>query len=127
MFLVQALGFGLNYIWLSVVGIIIMIVFVPLAWTLKESPRWLIAKGKRARAIDSLYWLRGNNYDVDHEIQEIEAQLAGEEDSFVEIMRIIFSWPVLHPIILSLFMFFQNFIGHYAVIFNGEEILSKLE
>ena len=125
-FLVQALGIGLNYIWLSVVGIIIMIVFVPLAWTLKESPRWLITKGKKARAIDSLNWLRGTNHDVDLEIQEIEAQLAGEEKSFVEIARIIFSWPVLHPIILSLFlMFFQDFIGYYAVIFNGEEIFEE--
>ena len=122
-FLVQALGIGLNYIWLSVVGIILMIIFIPLAWTLEESPRWLIVKGKKTRAIDALKWLRGPNHDIDLEIQEIETQLAGEEKSFVEIARIICSWPVLHPIILSLFlMFFQDFIGYYAVIFNGEEI-----
>ena len=36
------------------------------------------------------------------------------------------SLPVLHPILLSAFlMFFQDFVGYYAVIFNGEEIFEE--
>jgi len=127
--LVQALGIGLHYVWLSLVGIVIMVVFVPLAaWTLKESPRWLISKGKKAKATNALDWLRGHNHDVDLELQEIERQLNSEEKlSFVETVRVLCSWPVLHPIILSLFlMFFQDFVGYYAVIFNGEEIFEEV-
>ena len=122
--LVQALGIKLDYVWLSVVGIILMVVFAPLAsWTLKESPRWLVIKGERTKAINTLHWLRGSDYDIDLEVQEIETQLASEEKSLAETVRTICSLPVLHPIILSvLLMFFQDFVGYYAVIFNGEEI-----
>ena len=125
--LVQALGIKLDYVWLSVVGITLMVIFAPLvALTLKESPRWLIIKGKKAMAINSLSWLRGPDYDVDLEVQEIETQLAGEEKSLIQIVRTICSWPVLYPIILSVFlMFFQDFVGYYAVIFNGEEIFEE--
>lgn len=125
--LVQAFGIELDYVWLSVIGIIVMVAFMPLAaWTLKESPRWLIIKGKKARAIDALNWLRGPDHDIDSEVEEIETQLAGEEKSFSEIVRTLCSWPVVHPIILSLFlMFFQDFVGYYAVIFNGEEIFEQ--
>lgn len=127
--LVQALGIGLDYVWLSVIGLVIMIVFAPLAsWTIKESPRWLVTKGRKEEAKNTLCWLRGHDYNVDHELHDIERQLDDEVDSFIGILKTIISWPVLHPIILSLFlMFFQDFVGYYAVIFNGEEIFEQAE
>ena len=40
-----------------------------------ETPRWLLANGKKDKATDELKWLRGPNYDVEEECYEIESSL----------------------------------------------------
>jgi len=123
--LVQSLGIGLSYLWLSTVAILVMVIFVPLAaWTLKESPRWLISRDNNASASQVLLWLRGPTFDIDQEQKEIETQIASEgKFTFLQSLPVIATWPVLHPLILSMFlMFFQDFSGVNAIIFNGEEI-----
>jgi len=126
--LVQALGIGLHYEWLCVIALAILLVYVPLSsLTLKESPRWLISSGKNMVAGQVLAWLRGPNFDVSQEQMEIEAQLASEEKlTLLEQLRTFSTRPVFHPLILAMFlMFFQQFSGINAIIFNGESIFEQ--
>ena len=126
--LVQSLGIGLHYEWLCVIGLAILLVYVPLSsMTLRESPRWLISSGKNSVAGKVLAWLRGPDFDVNQEQMEIEAQLASEEKlTLLEQLRSFSTRPVFHPLILAMFlMFFQQFSGINAIIFNGESIFEE--
>ena len=126
--LVQALGIGLSYEWLSLIGLVIILLFVTLtSMTLCESPRWLISQGKNSQANKVLLWLRGRNSIniVIEEKTEIESQLVKEiKQPFTEQIKALKARPVYHPLILAvLLMFFQQFSGINAVVFNGELIL----
>ena len=126
--LVQALGIGLHYEWLCVIALAILLVYVPLSsLTLRESPRWLISFGKNMVAGKVLAWLRGPDFDVNQEQMEIEAQLASEEKlTLLEQLRTFSTRPVFHPLILAMFlMFFQQFSGINAIIFNGQSIFEQ--
>ena len=129
--LVQALGIGLRYEWLSLIGLVIILLFVTLtSITLHESPRWLISKGKDSQTINrALIWLRGSNCNVIEEKAEIKSHLASEVKlKFTEQMRALKARPVYHPIILAaLLMFFQQFSGINAVVFNGELLLKEAD
>ena len=128
--LVQALGIGLHYEWLSLIGLVIILLFVTLtSMTLHESPRWLISQGKNPQANKVLKWLRGSNSNVSEEVTEIKSQLANEVKlKFTEQMRALKARPVYHPIILAaLLMFFQQFSGINAVVFNGELLLKEAD
>jgi len=123
----QALGIELDYVWLSVAALAILLVLVPLSTTLRESPRWLISHGRNAQARRVLVWLRGPDYNVELEQNEIETQLLGKQKlTAFEVFKAITSRPVFHPIILSiLVMFIQQFSGIKAVIYNSRSIFEQ--
>ena len=126
--LVLALGIGLSYDWLCAVALVIMLLFVLLtSGTLYESPRWLISQGRDPQAHNVLTWLRGPKFDVEKEKTEIKTQLNNEASlKITEKIQELAKRPVLHPLILSmLLMFFQQFSGINAVVFNGEEIIKQ--
>lgn len=123
----QALGTRLHYVWLCVVALAILLVLVPLSTTLKESPRWLICHGRNVQARRVLAWLRGPNYNVELEQDEIAAQLFGKQNlTIAEVLKEFTTRPVLHPIILSiLLMVIQQFTGIKAVIYNAQSIFEQ--
>ena len=126
--LVLALGIGLSYDWLCVIALVTMLLFILLtSITLYESPRWLISQGKDLQARKVLTWLRGPKFDVEKEQTEITTQLNNEEHlSINEKIRALATKPILHPLILAMMlMFFQQFSGINAVVFNGEEIIKQ--
>ena len=126
--LVLALGIGLSYDWLCVVALAAMLLFVLLtSATLYESPRWLISQGRDLQACKVLMWLRGPSFDVRKEQTDIKTQLNNEGNlKIIERIRALATRPVLHPLILAmLLMFFQQFSGINAVVFNGEEIIKQ--
>ena len=80
--LIQLCGIipGATYYWLPVVPMITLVVFVILtALTLKETPRWLRRNGKKHEARIVLLWLRGTEYDVDKELNEISERVSTEK------------------------------------------------
>jgi len=123
----QAIGIRLNYAWLSVVALALLMIIVPLSVSLKESPRWLINHDKSLQASRVLTWLRGPNYNVEEEQKEIEVQTASNERLNVsDIFQTFFTRPILHPMILTiLLMFFQQFTGIKALIYNGQFIFEQ--
>jgi len=123
-FAVQAFGIGLDYEWLSVIALVVIAIFVPLVTTIVETPRWLISRGRNLQANKVLLWLRGKSYSVTIEQNEIEVQLASENKLTLRQSLVEFkSRAVYHPTILALIlMFFQQFSGINAVVFNAEKI-----
>jgi len=49
---------------------VILMIFMP------ETARWLLARGKEERAKKSLLWLRGPNYKIENEMDEIRESLS---------------------------------------------------
>jgi len=126
--LVQALGIGLRYDWLCVIQLAIILLFVLLtSMILYESPKWLISQGRSSQATKVLTWLRGPNFNVEKEQRKIKTQIASEEYlTFTEKIRTFATRPVFHSLVLAmLLMFFQQFSGINAVVFNGQLIIEQ--
>ena len=123
-FVVEISGTYIKYYWLALIPLALTVMFAVLCTTIKETPRWLISQGKATQAGSTLLWLRGNSYDIVDEQREIEDQIQSEGTMSVrEIIKECKTRSVYHPLILVLFlMFFQQFCGINAIIFNAEDI-----
>ena len=95
---------------------------IPIA--IKESPRWLIQKGKRAQAISSLSYLRNLPEDHDYLIDEVnQIQVQVEHDrtavgsGFMAPIKGIFTkWYLTRRLLITTSLFiFQNGTGINAV------------
>ena len=124
LFIAQFVGVYIKYYWLAVIPLGLTAVFAVFTVSLYETPRWLISQGKNLEAGQVLKWLRGNHYDVVNEQREIENQIKSEVKlNFSETIQEFKTSPVYHPLILALLlMFFQQFCGINAIIFNAEDI-----
>ncbi len=93
-----------------------MLAFIP------ESPYYLIRKGKDEEARKSISWLRGKDFNVDAEIQDIKESLAerGREDrdATVGMWTVVTHWIYLKPLLLMVVvMAGQQITGANAVTF----------
>ena len=123
LFMAEMIGTYIEYYWLAMIPLGITCIFAVFTLSLKETPRWLITHGKSLEAGRVLLWLRGSKYDVTNEQKDIEDQVNSEQKlTFSETLREFKTKPVYHPLILTLFlMFFQQFCGINAIIFNAED------
>ena len=48
------------------------VLFLSVCWLLVESPMWLVRQNRKEEAINTLRLLRGENYVVDEEIEEMQ-------------------------------------------------------
>jgi len=126
-FLGQIVGVYIPYHWLAVIPLAITVSFITLSTTIKETPRWLMTQGKKYEASNVLTWLRGPNYDVEHELQEIQERILSQKKlTLPEIIQEFKSRSVYYPVILAcLVMFFRQFSGVFAILFNAEDIFKQ--
>lgn len=126
-FCAEFIGNYITYYWLSIIPLAITCLFVLMMIRLKETPRWLISRGRIAEARTILIWLRGPKYDVDKEISEIEEQLESEEKlSISELVQEFKKRSVYYPVLLAVvIMFFRQFNGIMAILFYVEEIFEQ--
>ena len=115
---------GATYYWLPVVPLSTVVVFVLLmAFTTVETPRWLQKRNQTRNARLVLLWLRGENYDVDKELQEIAKQIS--KDNFFQKFKHKSGYL---PLILGCFLTsFSQISGNTAVVFYSEVIFSKVK
>ncbi|EDV20428.1 uncharacterized protein TRIADDRAFT_38377 [Trichoplax adhaerens] len=109
------LALGINWNYLALVGMVLPILMALGIMFMPETPRYLLAKGKRPMAIKQLKWLRGSHADINTELYDIENNLDnGQKMHFSE-----FKNPVLFkPLLISIgLMIFQQFSGINAVLF----------
>ena len=74
-FLAYFVGIFVPWRWAAIFGIAIVSFMTVLMLFMPETPRWLLATGKKGKATEQLRWLRGPNYDVEEECYEIESNL----------------------------------------------------
>ena len=55
------------------------LVFMLICWKMPESPVWLMRRDREAEARATLQWLRGEAYNIEPEVKELEAVMSGEQ------------------------------------------------
>jgi len=120
-------GLWVDYVWLSVFSAIaptLMALLLPFA---PETPRWLMAKGRRQEAYLSLLWLRNakSECEISSEWVELDGSLdvVSRKEPFT--VGDLMKPAVYKPFALGLFlMFSQKFSGINAIIFYANGILA---
>ncbi|KAK3740542.1 hypothetical protein QZH41_020676 [Actinostola sp. cb2023] len=116
--LVIAYSFGVlvKWRWLAFIGAIFPALLVLFMFFIPETPVWLLAHNKRHDAVKALEWFKGPTIDTENECYAIESAM----DDNQHITCSEFCKPaILKPLFISLMvMFFQQFCGVNAVIFN---------
>lgn len=119
--------FGTFYEWqaLALVGVILSIPFVIVFWVIRETPRYLISKGKEEETEQALQWLRGPKTNIEKEFHELKKSQQETNDDDISI-KVLFSRNNLKllGIVLGL-MGFQQWSGINAVIFYTTKIFKE--
>ena len=114
--------------YLSLVMIVPSLLFLVLCWRMPESPVWLMRKEREEEARKTLEWLRGEGYNVEPEMKELEVvvleEKIGNESS--SIFSCFSDRTFLMPLFIICILFtIQGLCGcdimsYYAItIFNG--------
>jgi len=126
-FLGQIIGVYIPYYWLAVIPLLITLSLEMLSMTIKETPRWLMSRGKKNEAERVLRWLRGPDYDVTQEIQDIEnVMLSRTKLTLLEVIREFSKRSIYYPVILACILSsFVQFSGVTAITFHAEDIFKQ--
>ena len=68
-------GAFVHWRWLAFVGGIPPALLAVLMYSMPETPRWLLGKDQRGKALRALQWLRGPDADIEDECFTIEETL----------------------------------------------------
>ncbi|XP_066259015.1 facilitated trehalose transporter Tret1-like isoform X2 [Euwallacea similis] len=123
--------FGTFFEWrqLALVGVVLAIPFVIVFWVIKETPRFLVSRGKEEETQQALQWLRGANTSIDKEFHELKKSFQEEaetDEGALESLKNLFSVNNIKPLCIVLgLMFFQQWSGINAVIFNTTKIFKE--
>ena len=123
---VEAFGIGdvLKYYHLSLLPMAIVLLYIMLAFFLKETPRWLVSKGRVKQSTAVMKTLRGTLFEK--ELEQLQSSLNAEEPDFRSKMNFMKTKPALLALLFSvLLMTFQQVCGPNAIIFFANDILIK--
>ena len=104
---------GFQYFHASLVLVGIIAVFEFGALFICDTPRWLLAHGRRQEAISALKRLRGKHFDIGHELSTMELDLSRSPHlKMSKVLTHFTKRDVVIPLIIMLFiMFFQQIGG----------------
>ncbi|XP_071549837.1 trehalose transporter 1-like protein [Panulirus ornatus] len=90
----------------------------------KESPSFLLSKGKEEQAAASLQFFRGKDYNIQTELDMMRESIEDARQNKTSIRDLLKPY-ILKPLMISLsLMFFQQFSGVNPVLFNLTTIFS---
>ncbi|XP_042873724.1 facilitated trehalose transporter Tret1-like [Penaeus japonicus] len=90
----------------------------------KESPSYLLFKGKEKEAKEALQHFRGRDYNIQPEMQMLKQSLEDSKESKTSFSDLKQSY-ILKPLLIALaLMFFQQLSGVNAVLFNLKTIFA---
>ena len=127
--LIAAIIVPINY--LSLATILPSLIFLALCCKMPESPVWLMRKGRDGEARQVLQWLRGEGYNVEPEMKELEVVVMEEKISneSSSMFSCFSDRTFLMPLFIICILFtIQGFSGcdvmsYYAItIFEGQGI-----
>jgi len=123
--LTSLMGIGLKWRLIAAILEIFPLVFVSSMIFVPESPYHLVKKGRKAEALKSLIWLRGNEFDIESELNQLEASVQVELASKARPSDLLLPWAY-KPILTALaLMSFQQVIGINAALFNSVDIFKS--
>ena len=107
------IGTYLDWRSMSIVCSLVPVICVVCLYFIPRSPVFLLTKGAKHQAQQSLQYYRGPNVDVTKELTELEKSMeAGQEITKTGVMRILTTGLYLKPLCLSLMlMLLQQFSG----------------
>lgn len=126
---VYAVGSGVNAFTVSIICGVIPLIFGAVFVFMPESPLYLITKGESEKAMESIKWLRGNKYDANSEVAELnKEQEERDSDKTASLWKALKRPASLQAMGIGLgLMFFQQTSGVNAVIFFTTDIFRVSE
>lgn len=119
-------GFILNFPLLAVVSSTFVVLFLIFVSFLPESPVFLYQKGDAKGATKSLQWFRGNDYNIDMELNEMLEAIKSANENKAQLSDLINCKATLKGLIISLgLMVFQQLSGVNAVLFYTGQIFES--
>ncbi|KAK6644734.1 hypothetical protein RUM43_001003 [Polyplax serrata] len=113
--------------WLCTLPVIMCIAFLPF---FKESPVWLLQKGRDREAEESFTWFRGHSEKVMKEFKALKnSERTGrkENETLSSKLKNVLKPTFMKPLLILMFFFFtQQFSGVNAVTFYSVHILKKV-
>ncbi|KAF2359662.1 Major facilitator sugar transporter-like [Trinorchestia longiramus] len=121
-----SVGSVLCWEWLAIACLLPAGIFVSVLIFCKESPQHLVSAGRIDEARRSLQMLRGYDYNTEPELADMQVQ--ADSKSLVVSVRALTAPDVLRPLVIVIvLMFFQQFSGAYAILFNIREIFTMAD
>ncbi|CRK93140.1 CLUMA_CG006476, isoform A [Clunio marinus] len=118
-------GAFVSVFWLSIICALLPILFFATFIFMPESPVYLITEKREDDAIKSYKWLRGSSYDPLHEITELKDELEENEKNKVSYSEVFARKSTRRALVIGFgLLFFQQFSGINAVIFNSTKIFA---
>lgn len=124
---VYAIGPFVTYDQLAILcGVIPVIMFVLVLLIAPETPTFLLRTGKRKEAENSLILLRGHEYDIAGELEELQQQLEEEQKRSSSFADLISSRATVRASIAVMgLLSFLSFSGINVLIFYSESIFNS--
>ncbi|CAH0398588.1 unnamed protein product [Chilo suppressalis] len=105
---------------------LIPIIFGVIFFFMPESPNYLVVKGRNEEAREALIRLRGREYDVDSELDNLKAKAEHAKNNPIAFTSAISKKTAIKAIIICYaLMLFQQLSGINAVIFNTSAIFDS--
>ena len=112
---------SMGWRWMLGMEVVPAIGFIALLFTVPESPRWLMQKGREEEAKGILEKVGGTEHAV-RELSSIRAAIGQEEGRFSE----LFSHTYFRPLLIAvLLMAFSQFCGINAIIYYSTKIFES--
>ena len=122
--LTNVFSIWMNVYWLAVAGEFVCALYVVLMFFMPETPRWLLSKGNKQAALQSIRWLRGPDYNIERECWQTEEALQNLPSSVSP--RELLKRSVFIPLMMMVaVMVFQQFSGINSVIFYTQTIFHE--
>lgn len=103
----------------------IPIIFGIIFFFMPESPNYLVVKGQNDEAREALIKLRGRDYDVDYELDNLKQKAEEAKNNPVSFVSAITKKTAIKAIVICYaLMVFQQLSGINAVLFNTSKIFS---
>ena len=120
-------GFQFSYSQMAMIAVALVILFMLLMLVATyESPRWLFSKNMDYNGTRTLNILRGRDYPVTEEINEIKGKLKKNSNSVVKQFLAFRHRAVYHPFILVMLLtFLQQSTGSTAILIYASQIFTE--
>ncbi|XP_017798552.1 PREDICTED: facilitated trehalose transporter Tret1 isoform X1 [Habropoda laboriosa] len=103
------------------------ILSLALTRTIPETPGWLVARGRKEEAKESLLWLRGPGLSTDKEYEELCEANVKREEGKQSLFTALHMPSVWKPFLILLgFFTFQQMSGIYIILLYTVSVLKKI-